>query len=302
LGLTLDMFKHVLRLGDKVDVEALFKVFDSDGNQKVDAFELLSAAIFLAEGHLEEKIEALFPIFDFSGAGRLSFDEVNILLQSVSRGLTKVCSSQPVGDDELMDACRRAFDAHNLRYDKQVSREQVKRWMRNDVEAVRFIDAFHRACVLSEATAAMTKKQEVQLGVFAQLSGGSASGVSVHDLFRSDALQKSLDNPPAEIFRSFTGALAVTAEGDNVRPELFAEAVQAWNAFSLADADGVGEVDEKELALLLVLWRGTVPGAGVADQYRESLGLQRGDQIGRSAWIAACLRHKRAHVVSGSDP
>merc|ERR1712232_826730 len=127
-------------------------------------------------------------------------------------------------------------------------------------------------------------------------------GVSVHDLFRSDALQKSLDNPPAEIFRSFTGALAVTAEGGNVWPELFAEAVQAWNAFSLADADGVGEVDEKELALLLVLWRGTVPGAGVADQYRESLGLQRGDQIGRSAWIAACLRHKRAHVVSGSDP
>jgi hypothetical protein len=286
LGLTIDMFKHILCLDPKANAEALFHVFDTDRNQKVDAFELLAASVLLARGTLEEKVEAMFPIFDLSGSGVLNFDEVNILLQSLTRGLTKVCRSQPVSDEQVIDACRRCFDAHNVRYDKQISREQIKRWVSNDVETMEFIDAYQNSCALPQAEVELENRLRSQREVLSRVGGG---GSSLHEIFRSEAMRQALGSPSEEDLRSFAGALASAGGSAPVGQELFADGLKAWNAFDVADIQRAGKLPAPELRLLLLLWTGSEPSVEVVQQVREGMTLREGDLISRSAWVSSCL-------------
>merc|ERR1712048_257768 len=106
------------------------------------AFEILAACVLLSDGSIEEQLDMLFPIFDLSSSGRLNFDEANILVQSGFQGIAKATSSVPMEHNIAIEACSRMFDLHNLAYDKQISKEQFKRWVRTDVDAIDFINAF----------------------------------------------------------------------------------------------------------------------------------------------------------------
>ncbi|CAK0902472.1 unnamed protein product, partial [Prorocentrum cordatum] len=236
-------------------------------------------------------VEALFPVFDFSREGRLNFDEVNILLQSVSRGLTKVCGGKSVADEELIDACRRSFDAHNLRYDKQITREQAKRWMLNDVEVMAFVMTFHKACRLPQALEVLADQQRAQLELFLRLGGESAAGASVHEVLRGEPLRQAIGGLSDDDLHSLAVALASAGGAGGVGRELFERAAQAWNAFGLV-ADDSGEVDVKDLGLLLWLTSGAEPAAGVAEQRLDQMGLCEGDRVIRSAWVANCLQQR----------
>ncbi|CAK0902474.1 unnamed protein product, partial [Prorocentrum cordatum] len=185
-------------------------------------------------------VEALFPVFDFSREGRLNFDEVNILLQSVSRGLTKVCGGKSVADEELIDACRRSFDAHNLRYDKQITREQAKRWMLNDVEVMAFVMTFHKACRLPQALEVLADQQRAQLELFLRLGGESAAGASVHEVLRGEPLRQAIGGLSDDDLHSLAVALASAGGAGGVGRELFERAAQAWNAFGLVADDSGG--------------------------------------------------------------
>jgi hypothetical protein len=292
LGLTPDVFEVVMRLQGRA--EPIFKTFDTDRNQKVDAFEVLSAAVILASGSIDEKIETLFPMFDFAGIGQLNFDETNIAMHSVYRGLKKVCCTSPVADRDIMLLCQQLFDAHNLPYDKNVTKEQVRRWLRNDVEAAGFFDVFHNGLAWPDVQASLTKQQCSQESIYSQLCGSSsAADASSDSLLQCVVLRQSLESPPDEVFRSFVDAMAKNSADGLVSADIFTKAVRAWNVFSICDAAGEQALDAKELAVLLQIFLSRQPAGNVVDQVRKRIALScdsGGDgRIRRIPWIiGAC--------------
>jgi Ca2+-binding EF-hand superfamily protein len=284
LGLTLEMFEQVLGLQARADV--FFAVFDTDKNCKVDAFEVLSAAVVLAEGSLDDKIEVLFPIFDFSGDDKLNFDEINILVHSVYRGLQKVCSTPSIPDSDIIDVCRHMFDAHNMPYDRMLSREQMKRWLRVDVDASSFIDIFHHAYSLPDIEVVLAQKEQLQTAVFSELCGAS-SVVPVYELQGSEAFRKSLSNPPDE---DFQGLLAGMRRGGvSIDLEHFMEAVRAYNAFDVLDSAKHGVLSAKELRVLMRMFYRQEPPEAAFKKMFEALELGPDKGISKSAWFGVSL-------------
>jgi len=54
------------------------------------------------------------------------------------------------------------FDSHNLPYENTISKEQFKRWLKNDIEATKFVDAFHCGYSLPDVEAILAKKEQRQ--------------------------------------------------------------------------------------------------------------------------------------------
>lgn len=301
LALTSELFSVILNLsGKEADVaEDLFRAFDTDQNKKVDAFEVLSAAIILADGSVEEKLEALLPIFDFSGAGSLNFDEVDLLLTSSCRGLAKVCSVSEETDEVLIQACRQGFDSHNLPYDRNITKEQLKRWMRHDVEVVRFVDRFQKACTLAEMVTTIAEKEEAQAAVFQAVCEGNGE-VDVEVLARSTAFRSLLGDPTEETWRWLLRTMA-GGNNDSIDVERFAEGTRAWNAFCALDVSCAEQLPTKQVQMLHWLSQADRPAApqdlssAEQDAKLKSMGIQ-GSTIKRSDWVAGRL----LHVPSGS--
>lgn len=288
LALTRDTFKSSLCLDPYIDVDALFCLFDTDNNQKVDALEILAAMVLLANGTVEEKIEVIFPIFDFAGNDRLNFDELNILLHSVCRGLAKMSSMPLVGDQDVTETCRQVFDSHNLKYCQDVKKEQVKRFVKGDVECVQFMDAFHRACSLPAIEAVLARQEQAQATAFKHLCGSTASAVPVDDVLQNLAFRQSFDNPPEQTLWELVGVM-VQPGSNSVELERFAEAARAWNVFNAVDCIQQGKVDPNELSLLLWLWLRQEPSLDKVKEQRKVLGFLENEWITKSRWLAACV-------------
>lgn len=288
LGLTLGPFLQLLRLdgASGMDTEAVFRLFDTDNNQKADALEVLCSAILLAKGTVEEKLDAIFPVFDFSSSGSYSFDELNILLQSVCRGLSKACQAPQAHDEDLVAACSQMFDAHNLPYDKPITRDQVKRWVRSDVEAARFVRSLQDVVPLPVLEAELARREEAQAAAFAQLC--TAGPALVDAVLRSSALRRSFGDLPDDMFGGLIGAMA---DGRGaVTPERFSRAAQAWNAFVVLDAAAQGALSASELRLLLRLREHEEPSEGAVDQLCEA--IAQDGLVSRASWLAASLQDK----------
>lgn len=288
LGLTMEMFEQVFRLQGR-PVANFFNTFDTDGNRKVDAFEAFAATIILASGTVDEKMESIFPIFDFSGSGRLNFDETNILVHSVYRGLQKVCGTTPIEDAAIIEVCQQVFDAHNLPYDKQVTKEQVKRWLRNDIEAFKFIDVFHNGHSLPDLEESLAQREQAQAALFTQLAGSASKEVPVDTLLRSDAFRQSLDSPSDEALRFLVNAMSGPGGANVVGLEQFAKVVRYWNVFTVADPAGEDALDVKELGLLLRLLNRAEPAVEEVDNFREAMKLCKEDTLTRGMWMTASL-------------
>lgn len=284
LGLTLEMFRHVLALNEQAD--SFFREFDTDSNQKVDAFEVLSAYAILAGGTIDEKSEILFPIFDFAGNDRLNFDEINILVHSVCRGVRKVCNTGTVNDNDVIDVCRRLFDSHNLPYDREISKEQVRRWLRSDVEAASFFDIFHNSLALPDVEAALAQRKESHSAVFSQLCGSLGSiTVPPQELIRSHNFRQSIGDQSDEVCQELVDSM-----GDApIVSDVFARALRAWSVFDVLDSLAEVKLDVKELPNLMHLQYRQPPTDKAVEEFRGQLGLNLQGHITRTAWIKASL-------------
>lgn len=287
LGLTEDVFKKTLRLHG--NASKFFQCFDTDNNKKVDAFEVLAALIVLSNGTINEKIDTLFPVFDFSSSGYLNFDEMNILIHSTYRGLHKLVKTPEIEDKALSDVCGQMFDSHNLPYDSTVSKEQFKRWLKNDMEATKFVDAFHCGYSLPDVEAILAKKEQRQAAIFSQLlPPGVGAGVPVLALLGSDALKQSLDEPPPEIFENLVKMMGTQKSGfKDASLERFVEVNHAWNVFSIVDSLKDGALDPKELQPLMWLQNRAKPSPDDIKKEYDVLGVSEDGLISRTAWITA---------------
>lgn len=287
LGLSEDIFKKTLNLHS--NASKFFKCFDTDHNSKVDAFEVLAALIVLSNGTIAQKIDAIFPVFDFSSAGYLNFDEMNILVHSTYRGLHKLVKTPEIDDKALSTVCCQMFDSHNLPYDQTISKEQFKRWLKNDIEATKFVDSFHCSYSLPDVEAVLAKKEQRQAAVFSQLLPPSVGAcVPVVALLGSDALKQSLDDPPREIFEQIVNMMATSSSGSTeVSLERFVDVNHAWNVFSIVDSLKEGQLDSKELQPLMWLQHRAKPSPEDVKKELDDLGIQSDGMISRIAWITA---------------
>jgi len=273
LGLSSEMFGALLGLQGGSDLAtSVFRSFDTDSNQKVDAFE------------------ALFSIFDFSGTGRLNFDEVNILLASFCRGLSKVCGTPAQTDTDIVQATRQSFDCHNLPYDKQITKEQLKRWIRHDVEAASILDNFHKASSTSELEERFSAMEQQQAEIFQKASEGAADA-SLDALVAGGAFKQSLGNPSDDVFRGVL-KLMVNADNTTITASRFVAVARAWNAFEVLDASQRRELPPEDVPTLKWLCQAERQGfpEGLAgaplQELCKSMNLPSEGSISWSQWVS----------------
>lgn len=301
LGLSAAEFAQILELNDDV-AKGYFDIFDTDKNRKVDALEALSTAVVLASGAVDDKLEAAFSIFDFAGKRELNFDEASIFLHSVTRGLQKVCGTPPVLNSDLMGACQSMFDAHNLPNDRCLSREQMRRWLRSDREAMSYLDAFHRSHALPLIEEHLGELERTQADAYSLLqqqapssSGGATRAESIH---QSSEMRRALGGPPEEVFQTLLASMA--ARSSEVAMRGFAQAARAWNIFSVVTDAGESSASAKEVAFMLRLWRREAPSPEDLAALRASLALSplsspspAGDDLAEAvtleAWLGATV-------------
>merc|ERR1712196_475127 len=231
----------------------------------------------------------IFPVFDFSSSGFLNFDEMNILVHSTYRGLHKLVKTPEIDDKALSDVRSHMFDSHNLPYDQTISKQQFSRWLKNDIEATKFVDAFHCGYSLPDVEAILAKKEQRQAAVFSQLLPPSVGAcVPVLALLGSDALKQSLDDPPPEIFENLLKMMATSKSGfQEVSLERFVEVNHAWNVFSIVDSLKDGALDPKELQPLMWLQHRAKPSPEDVKKEFDALGISPDGMISRAAWITA---------------
>merc|ERR550514_467760 len=286
------MFQRTFDL-QQLHAEQYFDTFDSDRNKKVDAFEALCVLIVLAQGTWEAKVDTIFPVFDFSSSGRLNFDEANIMLQSICRGLTKICKTPTVDDSTLLRVCRQMFDAHNIRYDDTISKEQFRRWLKTgSVEAAKFLDIFQNSYSLMDVEAAIAEREQNQAAVFSQLTSSNAVASEVlleNEVFKT-AVEDERQGPLSQeelqalVAKMGSGTPAV------VSLDRYVEVMHAWNVFNALDVLGEGSLDQKELRNLLIFQHRQEPDEKAIERMRKLMGL--GDvestsakPITRDLWI-----------------
>lgn len=288
LGLTLDAFEIVLRLQGRA--EPFFKTFDTDRNQKVDAFELLAAVVVLSCGTIDEKIDVIFPVFDFAGSGQLTFDELSIFVHSVYRGLKKVCGTAAIDDNSIVQVCQQMFDSYNLPYHSKVTKEQIRRWLRNDIEAAGFLDVYQNSIYFPDIDAWLSERKQLHESIFTQLGGTPAnSTVSVENLLRSIEFRQSLNCTSEQTLAAFLATIA-KASGGSIALDGFSRATRAWNVFSIADVAGDGIVDGKHLPFLLHAYISEQPAAEIVEKMRKNGCIEQDGRINRLAWIASVMQ------------
>lgn len=288
LGMSPEMFELALGLQPEV-VAPFFGVFDTDGNGKVDALEVFSIALALAHGSIDDKLETMIPIFDFSCGGRLNFDEVSILVHSVYRGVHKVCKTPRISDEELMDVARRVFDAHNVPYEDTITKEQIKRWLRSDVDAAAFVDVFQLAFSLADVEVKLAQQEQAQAKIFTQLCTSSTSLPS-ETLATSSALRSSLGTVSDADYEGFLNSMSGGKLGFSVSLERFLEGMRAFNAFEALDVAREGSLHTKEMRILLWLSSRQEPPDAAVQKLQESLRERgAGERVSRALWLEVIL-------------
>jgi len=116
---------------------AVFELFDRDGNGIVDMMELVCGMSLLCQGTEQEKIEAVFKAFDEDGDQFVSMDEMNKFLLSVFRvvltpAVIGIMRAQGVEVESAEDLAwvttQECFKDADKNHDKKLSLDEFSKW------------------------------------------------------------------------------------------------------------------------------------------------------------------------------
>lgn len=123
---------------------AVFDLFDRDENHVVDMMELICGISLLCDGKEDDKIHAVFGVFDENGDGFISMDEMYKFLTSVFKvvltpNVLAVMNTMGVSVESAEDLASvtslECFKTADLNHDGKLSEEEFKAWFnapRND--------------------------------------------------------------------------------------------------------------------------------------------------------------------------
>mmetsp|Transcript_18263 Transcript_18263/g.40402 ORF Transcript_18263/g.40402 Transcript_18263/m.40402 type:complete len:341 (+) Transcript_18263:36-1058(+) len=288
LGLTVQSF--LATTGSLVDAsEEWFRAMDTDRNHKVDVFEMLGTMVALAQGTVEAKLEVLFPIVDFSRRQRLNFDEVQILVGSICRGLHKVTGSPTLTPVEIQEVSRRLFDSHNVRYDSEITSRHLQRFLREDMEARAFVDRFQHAVALPAAQSEVQLRQKKQVAAFTSESRGQST-LSRATVASSELLGAELLSPVKDEWDVLFNCMGVDSDG-LVRADRFEAALRPWNVFCVVDSGNERFLSMKELSVAMWVSSGKPPSEDEVTAMEIRLkGLGGSDvKFSRKSWMQLVL-------------
>ncbi|EGC37264.1 hypothetical protein DICPUDRAFT_150187 [Dictyostelium purpureum] len=87
----IDFFGIRFKDWDKDSMKLMFKAFDSDGNGNLDFKEFTTALYLMTKAPVEEKLGALFDIFDEDRSGTLSQKEVEKMVTVACHSAAAIC-------------------------------------------------------------------------------------------------------------------------------------------------------------------------------------------------------------------
>lgn len=116
---------------------AVFDLFDRDDNNVVDMMEVICGMSLLCSGSENEKIQAVFRIFDENGDGFVSYEEMFKFLSSVFKvvltpNVMSVMNSMGVAiasyEDLAAATTQECFRSSDLNHDGKLSLDEFKIW------------------------------------------------------------------------------------------------------------------------------------------------------------------------------
>lgn len=152
-GVSMDVFKSIcgvlveeVALGDE-DVlsdyaESIFRTFDTDENDLVDALEFLASFSMISGMDLVGKVKFMFDCYDFDESGQLTIDEMTLSLKSTITGLAKLTGSEPPTEQDLETISQDAFRSSDLDSDQKISFEEFLQYCRVNPEVRSFVNYY----------------------------------------------------------------------------------------------------------------------------------------------------------------
>jgi|ERR1711924_306773 len=145
-NMTCDMFcaayqnicqQNNLTAPDSRTQEEMFRLFDKDHNQVLDMMELCCGISLFCQGTEDDKIYAVFQVFDENGDGYISKDEMQKFLTSVFKvvltpSIRQTLNSMQVNitkPEELASVtCAECFRQCDINADGKLNIEEFKKW------------------------------------------------------------------------------------------------------------------------------------------------------------------------------
>jgi Ca2+-binding EF-hand superfamily protein len=135
----------------------------------VNGLEFLAAlAIACADGKTADKARTVFDLFDFDESGAITLDELNILLKSAVRGLSKMtkglgprlASLCPMA--EIAEIASQCFEETDLEEEQDLPRELFVSWVRRTPKIASLLRCFAQKEFVGEEQAAITLQRCVR--------------------------------------------------------------------------------------------------------------------------------------------
>lgn len=242
-------------------INIVFGILDENKNGQLDNDEILNSVVVLCGGSPEDKIEAVFSLYDINGDGLISFDELLAhhtsafkIMFATRPELSQRCGETPEAMAQItVESIFREIDVNN---DRVITLPEFKAWynkqdisaeLKNDRDAK--IEAFntkkeqliHR---LKETKRQLTSQERIDR-VMAQKQTTGLGEVNVYDALRMFKERNSTGFFTRQQFSEIITDLVKKYSGIQVDEEAFHSL--ASQLFLKFDNDGNGVVSMREL-------------------------------------------------------
>ena len=125
-------------------VHELFGFFDVDSNGKIDLLELVSGCMVLCHGSEDEKLSAVFEVFDSDGDGCISMDEMFnfmiavfhvVLTPQIIEDMKKAGAQIETAEDLASATAVECFKNADINEDGKLCKSEFVKWFANSAHA-----------------------------------------------------------------------------------------------------------------------------------------------------------------------
>ena len=115
------------------ECNAIVKSLSKNDSGIVNSISLISIAIMISDcfNRLEvERVEAIFDLVDFNQAGKISLDELTILLISVANGITAILEKTDTPSEEIITTLTlNIYEKLKKAQNSTISRQEFSQWI-----------------------------------------------------------------------------------------------------------------------------------------------------------------------------
>ena len=266
-----------------------------------NVFHVFCALYLLCQEELygvDDKLRAIYKLFDFDSSGGLNRVELECLFQACAVGVaTATGTPVPVTDSVLTNMAESVVKEQQ----QETSLAQLKEWLSSRKDVRRYLSEYvFSAKMVSDYQKKVELFFEATTQNFLKVASetpSEAPEITVDD-FAEKILKALPGSPPTEDeLRSFVDLVDASDKADGkIGFDEFADAILPWLAFSIIDDDQSGSLSLDELKLLIWISGGEQsdePTRAVVERARREMDVDKDGELRRLEWI---------HYNAGFDP